>query len=166
MYDAMLKTLKSTKAVGRLAIELQKIAVETRNGGSSDVDVTVEDGDKLFVPAVQESVTVSGEVNYPSRHRYEYGLSVNDYLDRAGRSTQNADESRIFVIHANGSVQPAGRTWLPSVGAGSRVRPGDTIVVPVDVRQVAPITMWSSISQIFMNTAVAAAALKTLGVVK
>jgi polysaccharide export outer membrane protein len=167
LLESMLKTLKSTKAVGRLAIDLPNIRIDARNSRGSSLDVTLEDGDKLFVPPVQESVTISGEVNYASSHRYDPDLSFQSYLDRAGGVTQNADESRIFVIHANGAVQAASKSWLSwAMNDEDLVRPGDTIVVPPDVRQIAPIALWSSVSQIFSNVAVSLAAMKSIGIFK
>ena len=89
---------------------------------------------------------------------------MNDYVDNAGGTTQNADKDSIYVIRANGKVQPPSYSWL--AGNGMRMRPGDTIIVPPDFKQVAPIALWSSAAQIFSNMAVGFAAFKTIGIVK
>ena len=44
----------------------------------------------------------SGEVQFPTSHLYNEKLDMNDYLNRSGGYTQNADKDRTFVVKANG----------------------------------------------------------------
>ena len=164
MIDSLVSRVRASKAVGRLAIDLPQIVKDVAERKLSALDVTLEDGDKLIVPSIQESVTIFGEVNFPTSIRYEEKMSMNDYVDNAGGTTQNADKDSIYVIRANGKVQPPSYSWL--AGNGMRMRPGDTIIVPPDFKQVAPIALWSSAAQIFSNMAVGFAAFKTIGIVK
>ena len=165
MLESLSKRIRSTQAIGRLAIDLPRIIDEVNSKNASPQDVTLEPGDRLFIPVIQESISVVGEVNFPVSLRYEDGLSLGDYIDSAGGATQNADEDSIYVIRANGKVQTSNHSsWL--IGSSPKIRPGDTIVVPMDIKQVAPVALWTSVSQIFSNLAVSLAALKTIGIAK
>jgi hypothetical protein len=80
--------------------------------------------------------------------------------------TSKADRKRIYVVHADGSVLPrpgAGGTWFSSADS-QQIRPGDMIVVPLDVERVRPITLWTNVSQIIYQLAIAAASANAIGV--
>jgi len=154
----LLADLESTQAVGRLVIELDRI-VSADNG--LDGDVLVKDGDRLVVPRRTQEVTVIGEVQSATSHLYQTSLSRDDYIGRSGGFTQRADQRRIFVIRANGQVDAAsGSRWMNRGGA-QPIQPGDTVVVPLDAAQVRPLTLWTSVSQILFNIAVAVAAVNS-----
>jgi len=44
------------------------------------------------------------------------------------------------------------------------MRPGDSIVVPIDADRVAPLARWSAVSQIVYQLALAAAAANAVGI--
>jgi protein involved in polysaccharide export with SLBB domain len=153
--QGLLADLESTEAVGRLVIELDRLIA----GDVGSVhDVIVRDGDELVVPRRTQEVTVIGEVQSATSHLYQAGLSPEDYVARSGGFTQRADEGRLFVIRANGQVDAGGGGgWFRRSG-GDDVRPGDTVVVPLNAQQVRPLTLWTSVTQILYNIAVAVAA--------
>ena len=69
------------------------------------------------MPQIPYAVSVSGEVQFPSSHMHAKNLKLDDYLNRSGGFTQNADKDRTFVVKANGSVMSkGGNTWF---GKGS-----------------------------------------------
>lgn len=152
----VLADLESTEAVGRLVINLQGVlAAEPGSIG----DIVLKDGDRLVVPRMTQEVTVIGEVQYASSHLLQAGLDHHDYVARAGGTTRRADESRTFVIRADGSVAQTGSSaWF---AGGAEVRPGDTIVVPINPHQMRPLTFWTSITQILYNIAIAVAAVNS-----
>jgi polysaccharide export outer membrane protein len=152
--EDLLGGMKSTAPVGRLVIDLKAILA-----GRDALDVRLLDGDTLTVPEKMQSVTVVGEIQFPTSHLYRANLSVEDYLERSGGSTRNADPGRTYVIRADGSV------WLPSrsrwfSGRGGAIEPGDTIVVPPDIEQVNGIELASGLSQIIYQMALGAAAVR------
>jgi len=155
--QALLADLRGTHAVGRLVIDLADVLAAAP--GSAD-DLILKDGDRLFVPRITQEVTVIGEVQNSTSHLFEPGLSRDDYVDRSGGLAQRADLRRIFVIRADGSVA-VGRTvgWFSR--SGGDIRPGDTIVVPMDARQLQPLTVWTSVTQILYQIAVAVAAVNS-----
>ena len=56
----------------------------------------------------------------------------------SGGTTQNADDGRIYVVRANGSVVSGySSAWFK--GKDDMIRPGDTVVVPLDARADAAV---------------------------
>jgi polysaccharide export outer membrane protein len=122
----LLVQLRQTKPVGRLVIDLNKVV----KGKASDV--ILRDGDKLLIPKIIQEVTVLGEVQNPTSHVFRAGLTRDDYIARSGGTTQLADRSRIYVVRANGDVVTGQRTGWFRRSQSLEIRPGDTIIVPLD----------------------------------
>ena len=104
---AMLSRLQNTESQGRLVIDLNEIL---KNAERSDL--LVKNQDSLFIPSMPYAVSVSGEVQFPTSHLYNEKLDMNDYLNRSGGYTQNADKDRTFVVKANGAVMTKGAKRL------------------------------------------------------
>ncbi|MEM7763637.1 MAG: SLBB domain-containing protein [Pseudomonadota bacterium] len=155
--QGLLSQLKETRATGRLVIDLRRIMA---NADTSD-DIQMRDGDRLFIPQITQEVTVIGEVQYATSHVFDNTLDRGDYIARSGGITPKADERNIYVVRANGEVIAGSNSrWLRRVG-GTDIRPGDTIVVPLDADRLAPLTLWSSVTQIVYNLAIAIAAVNS-----
>jgi len=150
--QALFTQLKATKAVGRLVIDLQQTL-----RGSKYMDVSLRDGDELIVPKKQQEVTVIGEVQSATSHLYRPELSRDDYIAMSGGKTRRADGGRIYVVRANGSVViNNGSRWFNS--GNVKIKPGDTIVVPLDAEHLPLLPLWQAVTQIIYNVAIAAAA--------
>lgn len=54
-------------------------------------NVYLHNGDKIFIPKKPNTVVVDGEVNNPGLYRFIEGLSVKDYIDNAGGTTDSAN---------------------------------------------------------------------------
>jgi protein involved in polysaccharide export with SLBB domain len=154
--------LRSVEPTGRLVINLPKLLKDTRAGRRSDADVTLADGDRLYIPVVTQEVTVTGEVFYPTSYLYTKGFDRDRYVKMSGGATSKADTKRIYVIRADGSVE-VDRSWFEDLNS-EEIQPGDTIVVPLDVDRVRPITLWTNVSQIIYQLAIAAASAHAVGV--
>lgn len=151
----LLDDLLRAEPVGRLVVNLDR-AVSSRPGTSQDV--VLKDGDRLLVPRVTQEVTVIGEVQSPTSHLFTESLGRDDYIQMSGGTTQRADKSRIYVVRADGSVVGVNSNrWFR--GSGADINPGDTIVVPLDAERMRALPMWTSITTIIYNLAVAVAAL-------
>jgi hypothetical protein len=100
----LLTQLRNAKPVGRLVINVEAVLTE-KNGGPDDV--LVKDGDKLLIPKKTQEITILGEVQSPTSHVYEPGLTRDEYIAKSGGTTPNADKKRIYVVRANGDVVPA-----------------------------------------------------------
>lgn len=152
----LLAQLRESETSGRLVINLGDILA-----GKSGSDIRLRDGDALMIPETMQEVTVIGEVQYATSHLFDLDLDRDDYIARSGGFTSKADGKRVYVVRANGEVVAnSGSRWLRRVG-GTEIRPGDTIVVPIDADRIAPLTLWSSVTQIVYNLAIAVAAVNS-----
>jgi protein involved in polysaccharide export with SLBB domain len=154
--QALLGQLKTSKPIGRLVIDLDRVLAG--NVGSPS-DVLLRDGDQLIVPKIRQEVTVLGEVQNGTSHLYRAGLSRDDYVNLSGGLTRKADKSRIYVVKADGSVV-AKTGWLAD--GKTAIQPGDTIVAPLDTERLPPLPFWQAVTSIIYNAAVAVAAIGSL----
>ena len=163
MASSLLNQLRTTKALGRLVINLPEMLAADADAETGEArDVLLRDGDKLLVPPVTQEVTIIGEVQHATSHLFTPDLTVNDYINKSGGLTYRADEDRIYVVRANGEVLPShAADWFSS---NLTVRPGDTIVVPLDAERMKPLTLWTSVSQIIYQIGIAAASWNAVGI--
>jgi protein involved in polysaccharide export with SLBB domain len=107
-----------------------------------------------------DSVSIMGEVQMATSYRYDPDVSVEEYISRSGGTKEKADEGRIYVVKANGSIMPyeGSSSWF-SFGGGTKLGPGDTIVVPLDTNYSESLELWSKVTGIIYNSAVAIAAI-------
>ena len=154
------KTLKfveeasRSKALGRMVVQINRIIKDERSA-----DFMLEDGDFLFVPTFRNTVSIMGEVQVPITYLLDNKLDVDDYLNKAGGAKKQADEDRIFVVRADGSVyKPTSGYWFGN--NNEELSAGDTIVVPIDTDYRDALSTWTAATQILYQTGVAINALK------
>ncbi|WP_394200785.1 SLBB domain-containing protein [Shewanella waksmanii] len=151
----MLTDLENIDAVGRLVVDLSAISI-----GIKQADIQLEDSDILYVPSTKQTIAVMGEVQYAATHRFKDGLTIDQYLNMSGGVRERADEGRTYVIKANGSVMMPNRSmWFSSE---DKLQPGDTIIVPLDTEYKDNLTLWTQVTSIIYNTAVAFATVANL----
>ncbi len=92
-----------------------------QNPGSS-YDLVMRPGDVLYVPQLQSTVKISGDVMYPNSVVYEPGKKLKYYIEQAGGYGQTARKNKVFIVYMNGKV---------AKGKGDAViEPGCQIIVP------------------------------------
>jgi len=152
----LLEEVQNSRPVGRMVIDLAAV-LENENYQA----IRLQDGDRLTVPIIPQSVSVFGEVQFPTSHLHQAGLTVDDYLERSGGPTRQADESRVYVVKADGSVTlPQRSRWFG--GRSQQLEPGDTIIMPIDVDRLNQLELWTNVSQIVYQMALGAAAVGNL----
>ena len=118
--------------------------VVSRNGNIANI--MLQAGDTITIPALSDSILLTGEVLVSQAILFEKGMGARDYINRSGGFSQQALTDRIVVLHANGEV---------SNGKNPTVRAGDEIIVlpkvPVKNLQIA-----STIVDILYKIAIAA----------
>ncbi|WP_172835783.1 capsule biosynthesis GfcC family protein [Marinobacter sp. es.042] len=72
--QGLLEDVQNSHPVGRMVIDLA--AVMQDEGYQS---IRLQDGDTLSIPNTPQSVSVFGEVQFPTNHLHQAGLSVDDY---------------------------------------------------------------------------------------
>lgn len=155
---ALLSKLRSAQATGRLVIDLQAMLA---NPDDPDSAVLLKEGDQLMIPDVSQEVTVLGEVQFPTSHLYVKGLDRNGYIDRSGGMTINAAEKQAYLVRSNGAVFTGRSGWFGR-GDSMNVQPGDTIVVPLDTQKVSRLQLWTGVTGVIYNLAIAVAAVNGL----
>lgn len=150
---ALIDQLAEQQMVGRLVINMTQI-----EAANPQYDIEVEQGDKLYIPRQNAAVSVVGEVQHPGTHSFDERLSVEDYLALSGNSRKRADDERVYVLRADGSVVIPTSSMFGF--SKTQLMPGDTIVVPLDIEYKDNLSLWTQITQIFYQSAVALAAIK------
>jgi protein involved in polysaccharide export with SLBB domain len=134
--------------VGRIALDLG----EALDDPSSNDDIVLFAGDSLNVPEEPKTVTVRGEVGYPTSLVHMPGWSVGDYIAMAGGTTEKADRGQTRVVYSTGAAARVRKFWTDP-----EVRPGSTIVVPAKPERVG--VQWG---EIFRDTTAVLASLATI----
>jgi protein involved in polysaccharide export with SLBB domain len=165
----LLAAASNEQAEGRVVVHFNSL--EQLSG--SPEDVVLEDQDKITIPKRPSSVLVLGQVNNQIAIAARPGMTVTDYLYKAGGPTTNGDTSQLMLIKADGSVitedgiknGPRGSLFpLFAVTSGGIMRrtvsAGDTIYVPdnlQDIPKYLSLTEKKDIAQIVSSSAQALA---------
>jgi protein involved in polysaccharide export with SLBB domain len=117
---ALKDKLKISTATGRVVIDI-------RNQKNYD-DFSLEDGDEVYIPRNQNTVSVLGEVYNPSTFKYDnQNITVFHYIESAGGlKEESADNKHLYIIKANGSIITNKTTHILTTA----LEPGDAVVVP------------------------------------
>lgn len=159
--ERLVARLRAVRPTGRVVLQLESNAAQLP-------PLTVEDGDRLLIPARPMTVGVFGSVFNAGAFLLEQGASVDDVMKLAGGPTRGADTASAFVIRANGTVvsarQQSGGGWFGfgSNLAGLQALPGDTVFVPEEMNKTTFIQEAKDWTQILANFGLGAAALKTI----
>jgi len=123
----LVERMRTLRPTGRLVLELQPNARELP-------PLLLEDGDRLYIPARNNSAGVFGSVFSPGSFLFDGKRSLKDYLLLAGGPTEGADTDSIFIVHANGTVastRQASTFWHDGDEIlNAAALPGDTLFVP------------------------------------
>ena len=147
---------EDVEPVGRLVLDLEKIFSDKLE------DLILEDNDKLVIPRKLQSISVLGEIYVPTSHLFQPGNTVNEYISFSGGVKESADLDNVYIIKADGSVQPVLNQSSFFRSKTDLIENGDTIVVPLKTDQFSNINAVSEITQILYQIAVATAAVQSL----
>jgi len=109
------------------------------------VDIRLQDGDIITIPARSDAILISGEVYIPQSVVFVPGKTAMDYIRGAGGFSQHADKKRVLVVRQNGEVRNADDVTL---------RPGDEILILPAV-STKNLQLASTMTQILYQIAVA-----------
>ena len=118
---ASLRDSMDVEVASEYVVSLDLAAAMAHPG--SEVDIVLQEDDRIIVPEYVNTVQVVGEVMFPNAVVYSPGKSLRYYINAAGGFTQTAKKSKAYVIYMNGSAARSGI-------ASAKVQPGCTIVVP------------------------------------
>ena len=115
-------------------------------------DIILQEGDHLYVPEMQSTVKISGDVMFPNTVVYEPGKNLKHYINQAGGYGDRAKKSKAFVIYMNGTVAKANNK--------TPIEPGCQIIVPSKQKSS---TDWSKILSIATSFSSLATMVATIG---
>lgn len=116
--------------------------------------IALEDNDTVYVPGINRTVIVQGEVMLPGAQTYAKGLKLDDYVSSSGGYNFRANKNNILVVRTNGKVLTYDSHDFFSTAP--EIEPGDSILVlgKVDSKDLQIV---KDITQIIYQTAVGAA---------
>lgn len=141
--------------LGRLVIDLEGILSRKVK------DIVLEDKDAIFIPKERQTISVFGEVYVRNTHIYDSQITISEYIELSGGATEFADTSNIYIIKASGGITPASSISNGFFRENSNLQPGDTIVVPINIKPFSAIRATTEVSQILYQMALAAAAVNS-----
>lgn len=156
----LIERLRAARPTGRVVLDVNESTRELP-------PLSIEDGDRLYIPARPNTVGVFGSVFNGGSFLLKPGSSIDDIVKMAGGPTRGADAGSMFVLRANGSVVSARQSssgWL-SLGsplANLGALPGDTVFVPEELNKTTFIQEAKDWTQILYQFGLGAAALKTI----
>ena len=153
----IVSSLQAVEGAGRLLIDLPSAM-----SGDLSADLEVEDGDRLVIPVLSNTVSVVGEVKRQGTHSFQGELTLDDYIDLSAGFTRRADDEGIYIVKTNGSVVTLERNLWRFTGSDSSLDPGDTIVVPINTQYKESLASWREITQIVYQSMVSIAAVVSL----
>ena len=156
--------MREVKATGRVVLD-----VTEDNPKVKDLpEIALEDGDRIYIPSVPNTVNVFGQVYNQNAFLFNRGQTVADYLSKAGGPTRDADKDEIYLVRTDGVVlskrQSSYLFGTVSTSFNSHaINPGDTLVVPEKLDKYNLTKDLKDWSQIFYQFAIGIASMKTIG---
>lgn len=148
--------LRTQKALGRIAVAADPSVL----AANPSQDPLLEAGDVIFIPQRPSTVAVLGEVMQPGSYAYKPGMSVGDYVRRAGGYAQFSDEDMTFIVQPDGSARRIETSWLSF--DSTPLPPGSAIVVPRDLAPLNARQIVLDVTGIMSSLAVTIASLAVL----
>lgn len=131
------KTL-SQKYEGQIALNIKTQDIDKIRNIDN---ISVQDGDEIYIPRMSKHVSVLGEVYNEQSFMYK-SKRAGKYIREVGGYTPNASRFRKYKVGVNGRAE--------KLRLFSKIEPGDTIVVP---RKVAGNDWYTPILSVFSTLA-------------
>ncbi len=167
--DQQQQLSRQQEALARLSaiVPSGRVVLNMKPGAAATTDIPdfpLEDGDAFYVPPRLSTVQVAGAVYNANAFRYETGGRLITYLNDAGGATRDADQKRIFVIRADGTVVSRQSRNIHSHGSYENLQllPGDAIVVPERLKISSTMNEFLQTTQFMSQLALTAAALSVI----
>ena len=159
----LMTSLDDTQAIGRLVTELNPNLIQANPAQ----DITLHDGDVIYIPKLLNTVTIAGQVLNPVTVPHKVGANFDYYLKLAGGIKKEADKSKIYVIQPNGvSLRRKNGLQLPILPfmpfERDDILPGGTLIVPRKARPLDSLALVETITPVLANLSVTAASIAAI----
>lgn len=125
----IMKELKETPVSGRVSAEFNLDKLRA----NSDLDIKLQDGDKITIPEMLDHVYIYGEVSSQGTVKFQQDKGYQHYIDLKGGFAQNADNKAVFILQPNGEtirVNNARNLFMTQGKNQIDIYPGSVIFVP------------------------------------
>jgi polysaccharide biosynthesis/export protein len=156
VLEFLSEELRSNQFTGRVILDFDN----TSSSIMKSSDITLQDGDRLIIPALQRVVHLFGEFNNPISISYDTSLSIKGYIDLAGGLRDSANTSLLVIA-------PDGRTSSYKISPFSfsnhvEVYPGSIIYAQRKVGDLSGVMYAATISPIVSSLAISLASLNSI----
>jgi polysaccharide export outer membrane protein len=155
----ILEDIKEAPYLGRVVVKLDK-GMKFSQG---DYDITLEDGDSLWIGPQPHTISVMGEVYSPTNLIFSKdNNSIGECLAKAGGVNQYGDWSNTYYVLPDGSVEtPRNTSWFVRYN-WKNVEPGGSIIVPPKGPKKDYLELILKTTQVIYNLAVSVGVVRTL----
>ena len=125
----IMKELKETPVSGRVSAEFNLSKLRA----NSDLDIKLQDGDKITIPEMLDHVYIYGEVSSQGTVKFQADKNYKHYIDLKGGFSKNADDRAVFILQPNGEtirINNARNLFMAQGKGEIDIYPGSVIFVP------------------------------------
>ncbi len=155
LMDVMAQA-NSVAVSGRLVTDLRPSIKNTSK------DLTLLDGDMIFMPRKTNTINISGQVLNPTSLVYSPESKPFDYINSAGGLKDGADKSSIYVINPNGETFNLKSSRSIGFKTRYQIMPGATIIVPRKARNLDGLGLVERIAPTIASLSVTAASIAAI----
>jgi len=155
----ILNDIRNAPYLGRVVITLDK---EMEFAGT-EWDITLENGDSLYVGPIPNTISVLGEVYSPTNLIFSHkSNTVGECLSKAGGVSEYGDYGNTYYIAPDGTVStPKNTAWYMKYSWRS-TEPGGSIIVPPKGPKKDYLELILKTTQVIYNLAVSVGVVRTL----
>lgn len=156
---SLMTNISNSEPLGRLVTQLDPGVINRKKS----MDLYLEPGDVIYMPPMQNVVTVVGQVLNPVTVPFDASLDFQDYLNLAGGIKSDADKRKIYAILPNGTSLRDSSSFLGLNAFREKdLLPGSTIIVPRKARPLDSLALVETVSPILASLSVTAASIAAI----
>jgi protein involved in polysaccharide export with SLBB domain len=153
----LISSLSESDGLGRIVAELDPNKIQR----DIALDVMLENGDKIYIPKINSTITIVGNVLNPITVPYNNKFSAKDYIKLAGGYKKSADKSSAYIVYPNGVSQKIqGRLF--SFSSTDNPVPGSTIIIPRSATNLDTMGLLKFATPILADLSVTAASISAI----
>ena len=156
LQGATLKRFTDELGTEQVAIDLNQII----NNPGSEADLYLNNGDRIIIPEIMQTVKISGSVQNPFSITYQTGKKAKYYINQSGGFNSDANKKKTYVLYANGTTAVTKSFIFKTY---PEVQPGSQIIVPVKPEKKATDSgKWLAFASVIASLAVSVATVVSL----
>ena len=155
----LLSEIKNIEPSGRVTTEfnLQVLKDNPIN------DIYVNDKDKIFIPKLETTVFIYGEISNPGSLPFVDGKDVNYYINNSGGISRYAENDFIYIVSPDGVATRISQKGISMFFEPMYdIYPGSVIYVPREIGKIQGIDFYATVAPVFGSLALSIASLNAI----